>query len=295
MIKRNLNDLYYFVTVAREGSFSKAAAVLGITQSTLSQAMNNIESRLGIRLLNRTTRSLSPTEAGYELLNDIGGYFDEIDVKLNSLIESKKSPHGVIRISCCDYVLRKILMPKLSPLLAQFPDVKLEFDISYELKDIVAERFDAGVRLGDTVDKDMIAFPITHPLRMAVVASKAYFDTHPKPLMPQDLLQHNCINFRLPSQGGIYAWELEKNGKKLNHKVDGQLTFNSSPHVVDAALNGMGIAFLPDIEFAPHIAEGSLIRVLDDWCPEIPGNYFYYPNRKQSTAAFALVVDALRL
>lgn len=294
MIKRNLNDLLYFVTVAREGSFTRAAALLGVTQSALSQAISGLEARLQIRLLTRTTRSVSPTAAGERLLQAIGHRFDEIDAELEELTEMRDKPAGTVRITCGDHVLRTTLLPKLTPLLLEYPDIKMEFDVNYGFRDIVADRFDAGVRLGDTIDKDMIAMPIGPPIRMAVVASPAYFAEHPEPANPRDLMSHKCINMRMQSGGGLYVWEFERRGHTLNVRVDGQLTFNTSPNIVDAALAGLGVAWLPEEEFAPHIEDGRLVRVLEDWCAPFPGYYLYYPSRRQPSPAFSLVVNALR-
>lgn len=294
MIKRNLNDLLYFVTVAREGSFTRAAAILGVTQSALSQAISGLETRLEIRLLTRTTRSVAPTVAGERLLKAIGHRFDEIEAELDVLTELRDKPAGTVRITCSDHVQRTTLLPKLIPLLLEYPDIKVELDVNYGFRDIVANRFDAGVRLGESIDKDMIAVPIGPKLRMAAAASPAYFAAHPKPSSPRDLVNHNCINMR-QSSGGLYIWEFERGDQELNVRVEGQLIFNTSPSMVDAALAGLGIAFLPEEEFAPHIAEGRLIRVLEDWCPPFEGYYLYYPSRKQPSPAFSLVVDALRV
>lgn len=295
MVRRNLNDLLYFVTVAREGSFTRAASLLGVTQSALSQAISGLEARLEIRLLTRTTRSVSPTAAGERLLNAIGHRFDEIDAELDELTEMRDKPAGTVRITCGEHVLRTTLLPKLTPLLREYPDIQMEFDINYGFKDIVADRFDAGVRMGDTIDKDMIAVPIGPPLRTAVAASPAYFETHPIPRTPRDLLQHNCINMRMQTAGGLYVWDFERPGEKLNVRVDGQLIFNTSPSMVDSALAGLGIASLPEDEFAPHLEEGRLVRVLEDWCPPFPGYYLYYPSRRQPSHAFSLVLGALRV
>lgn len=295
MIKRNLNDLLSFVTVAREGTFTRAAAQLGVTQSALSQAISGLEARLQIRLLTRTTRSVSPTAAGERLLNAIGNRFDEIEAELDELSALRDKPTGTVRITCGDHIQRTLLLPKLTPLLFEYPDIKLEFDINYGFRDIVADRFDAGVRLGDTIDKDMIAMPIGPPVRMAVAASPAYFSVHSKPRKPKDLLGHNCINMRMQTGGGLYVWDFQRKDKQVNVRVDGQLVFNTSPNVVDAALAGLGVAWLPEEEFAPHIENGSLIRVLDEWCPAFPGYYLYYPSRRQPSPAFSLVLEALRL
>lgn len=294
MVKRNLNDLVYFVTVARERSFTRAAAQLGITQSALSQAIRGLEARMAIRLLTRTTRSVSPTAAGERLLHAIGHRFDEIEAELDELSELRDKPAGTVRITCGDHVLKTTLLPKVAPLLHAYPDIKLEFDVNYGFRDIVADRFDAGVRLGDMIDKDMIAVPISPKLRMAAVATPDYFARRPKPQRPQDLMKHSCINMRFPTHGGLYVWEFERKGKQVNVRVAGQITVNSSPHIVLAALEGLGVAFLPEQEFAPHIADGRLVRVLEDWCAPFEGYYLYYPSRRQPSPAFSLVLDALR-
>jgi DNA-binding transcriptional LysR family regulator len=295
MARRNLNDLLAFVTVAREGSFTRAAAVLGVTQSALSQAIKALEARLEIRLLTRTTRSVSPTPAGERLAHAIGNRFDEIESELDALTALRDKPAGSVRITSGDHVLRTVLLPRLMPLMHRYPDIRIEFDVSYGFRDIVADRFDAGVRLGESLDKDMIALPIGPKLRMAAVASPAYFAAHPVPKAPEDLTQHRCINIRFPTHGGLYVWEFERRGRQVNVRVEGQATFNTSPHIVMAALDGLGIAFLPEEEFAPHIAEGRLVRVLENWCPPFPGYHLYYPSRRQPSPAFSLVVDALRI
>jgi DNA-binding transcriptional LysR family regulator len=295
MVRRNLNDLLSFVTVARAGSFTRAAALLGVTQSALSQAISGLETRLQIRLLTRTTRSVSPTAAGERLLHAIGHRFDEIEAELDVLTELRDKPAGTVRITCGDHVLRTVLLPRLTPLLHEYPDIRVEFDVNYGFRDIVADRFDAGVRLGDTIEKDMIAVPIGPQLRMAVAASPAYFAAHPIPKKPRDLLNHSCINQRMQTAGGLYVWDFQRRGQQLNVRVDGQLIFNTSPNMVDAALAGLGIAFLPEEEFAPHIEEGRLILVLDDWCEPFSGYHLYYPSRRQPSPAFSLVVDAVRI
>ena len=294
MARRNLNDLLYFVAIAREGSFTRAAAHLGVTQSALSQAINGLETRLRIRLLTRTTRRVSPTTAGERLLNAIGHRFDEIEAELDELTELRDKPAGTVRLTCGDHILRTTILPKLTPLLREYPDIKIEFDVNYGFRDIVADRFDAGVRLGNTIDKDMIAVPIGPPLRMAVAASPEYFRSRPIPRKPHDLLSHNCINLRMQASGGIYVWDFMRRGRPLNVRVDGQLVFNTTPNMVDAALVGLGIAALPEEEFAPHIEEGRLVRVLQEWCDPFPGYFLYYPSRRQPSPAFSLVVNALR-
>ena len=294
-MKRNLNDLFAFVTVAREGSFTRAAAQLGVTQPALSQAITGLENRMQIRLLPRPPRSVSPTAAGERLLNAIGNRFDEIEAELDMLTELRDKPAGTVRITCGPDVLSRTLLPKLTPLLRQYPDIHIEFDANHGFRDIVADRFDAGVRMGDTIDKDMIALPIGPQLRMAAVASPDYFARHPVPQTPHELTQHQCINQRMIKSGGIYVWDFDQDGGDLNVRVNGQLTFNTSWHIVEAALAGFGIAFLPEDEFGDHIAEGRLIRVLEPWCLPFPGYYLYYPSRKQPSPAFSLVVDALRM
>ncbi|MDL5365109.1 LysR family transcriptional regulator [Xanthomonas sp. NCPPB 2654] len=295
MARRNLNDLFAFVSVAREGSFTRAAAVLGVTQSALSQAIKALEERLEIRLLTRTTRSVSPTPAGARLLQAIGNRFDEIESELDALTAMRDKPAGSVRITSGDHILRTLLLPKLMPVMHRYPDINIEFDVAYGFRDIVADRFDAGVRLGESIDKDMIALPIGPKLRMAAVASPAYFETHPVPKSPEDLTKHRCINIRFPTHGGLYVWEFERRGRQMNVRVEGQATFNTSPHMVIAALDGLGIAFLPEEEFAPHLEEGRLVRVLENWCPPFPGYHLYYPSRRQPSPAFSIVVDALRL
>ena len=295
MARRNLNDLLSFVTVAREGSFTRAAAQLGVTQPALSQAISGLEERMQIRLLTRTTRSVSVTAAGERLLQSVGHRIDEIEAELDMLTALRDKPAGTVRITCGPNVLKTTLLPKLTPLLREYPDIHIEFDANLGFRDIVADRFDAGVRLGDTIDKDMIAVPIGPKLRMAAVASPEYFARCAAPQTPRDLMQHCCINERMVQSGKIYAWEFEQENGKFHVRVEGQLTFNTSEHVVDAALAGLGIAFLPEEEFGTHLQEGKLIRVLEEWCRPFPGYYLYYPSRKQPSPAFSLVVDALRI
>lgn len=295
MARRNFNDLLAFVTVAREGSFTRAAAALGVTQSALSQAIRALEERLQIRLLVRTTRSVSPTPAGERLMQAIGHRFDEIEAELDALTALRDKPAGTVRITCAGGVLGAVLLPKLTPLLREYPDITLELDENYGLRDIVADRFDAGVRLGNTIDKDMIAVPIGPPLRMAVAASPGYFSQHPKPKTPRDLMAHRCINQRMPTSGGLYVWDFERRGRKLNVRVDGPLIFNTTPPQVDAALVGLGVVLLPEDELMPHIEAGRLLRVLEDWCPRLAGYHLYYPSRRQPSPAFSLVVKALRV
>jgi len=293
MAKRNFNDLLAFVTVAREGSFTRAAAVLGVTQSALSQTVRALEARLDIRLLTRTTRSVSPTEAGQRLVETIGHRFEEIEAEVDALTALRDKPAGTVRITSSDHVLHATLLPRLAPLLREYPDIAIEFDVSYGFRDIVADRFDAGVRLGESVHQDMIAMPIGPKLRMAAAASPDYFARHPPPRVPGDLMRHICINLR-QGRGGLYAWEFERRGRELEVRVEGQVIVNTSPHMVTAALAGLGIAFLPEDEFGTHITEGRLVRVLADWCPPFPGYHLYYPSRRHPSPAFSLVLEALR-
>lgn len=294
-MKRNLNDLLYFVTVAREQSFTRAAAQMGMTQSALSQAISALEARIKIRLLTRTTRSVAPTAAGERLLNAIGNHIDEIAAELEMLTALRDKPAGKVRITCGPDVLRTTLLPKLTALLRNYPDIHIEFDANHGFRDIVSDRYDAGVRLGDTIDKDMIAIPIGPELRMAAVASPDYFSRYPIPQTPDELTQHSCINQRMVKSGGLYVWDFDQDGGFLNVRVSGQLTFNTSEHIVSATLAGLGIAFLPEQEFGSHIEQGRLIRILEPWCQPFPGYYLYYPSRKQPSPAFSLVLDTLRV
>lgn len=294
MPRENFNDLLAFVTVAREGSFTRAAAQLGVSQSALSHTMRGLETRLGIRLLTRTTRSVSPTQAGERLLKTVAPRFEEIEAELSALSELRDKPAGVIRITTAEHAANSVLWPKLAKFLPDYPDIKVEITIDYGLTDIVSDRYDVGVRLGDQVAKDMIAVRIGPDMRMAVVGSPAYFSRRARPKTPRDLGAHDCINLRLPTYGGLLAWDFEKGGDALNVRVEGQLVFNSSTPILKAALAGFGMAFLPEDLAREHVAEGRLKRVLDDWCPTFPGYHLYYPSRRQSSPAFNLVVDALR-
>jgi DNA-binding transcriptional LysR family regulator len=294
MQRGNLDDLLAFVAVARERSFTRAAAKLGVSQSALSHTIRGLEARLGVRLLTRTTRSVSPTQAGDRLLQTVGPRFDEIDAEVAALSEFRDRPAGTIRLTTIDYVVDTLLWPKLSGFLRQYPDIKIEIVVDYGLTDIVAERFDAGVRGGEQVAKDMIAVRIGPDLRMAVVGAPAYFKKRTLPKTPQELVEHNCINLRLPTHGGLYVWEFEKGGRELRVRVDGQLVFNGTMQMLNAALAGFGLAYVPEELVLPHLAKGRLVRALTDWCPSYPGYHLYYPSRRQSSPAFALLVDALR-
>lgn len=294
MARENFNDLLAFVTVAREGSFTRAAAQLGVSQSALSHTIRGLEDRLGLRLLTRTTRSVSPTEAGERLFETVAPRFEEIEVELAGLSELRDKPAGNIRISAADHAANTVLWPKLAAFLPGYPDIKVEITVNYSLIDIVAERYDAGVRLGDQVAKDMIAVRIAPDLRMAVVGSPTYLSKRTPPRTPHDLAAHDCINLRLPTHGSIYAWEFAKDGHELNVRVQGQLVFNGSMPILRAALAGFGMACVPEDMVQEHVAEGRLTRVLEEWCPAFPGYHLYYASRRQSSPAFALLVDALR-
>jgi DNA-binding transcriptional LysR family regulator len=290
----NLNDLLVFRAVATERSFTRAAAKLGVSQSALSHTIRTLEERLGLRLLTRTTRSVSPTEAGERLLHTVGPRFEEIEAEIEALSELREKPAGTIRITATDYAADTILWPKLAGFLRQYPDIKVEIMIDYGLTDIVAERFDAGVRSGEQVAKDMIAVRIGSDMRSAVVGAPSYFEARSEPARPQELIGHNCINLRLPTRGGLYAWEFANDGRELKVHVEGQLVFNGTFQMLNAALAGFGLAYVPEDVAQPHLAKGRLRRVLDDWCPPYSGYHLYYPSRRQSTPAFALLVEALR-
>ena len=294
MPRENMNDLLAFLAVARERSFTRAAAKIGVSQSALSHTIRGLEERLRLRLLTRTTRSVSPTEAGERLLETVGPRFEEIEAELAALGELREKPAGTIRITATDHAASTILWPKLAKILPRYPDLKLEITVEQSLTDIVAGRYDAGVRLGEQVAKDMIAVRIGPDERMAVVGAPSYFDRRPIPKRPQDLVSHDCINLRLPTLGGLYSWEFEKGKHELKVRVEGQLVLNSSGLMLNAALDGFGLACVPEDLVRARIAEGKLIRVLADWCPPFPGYHLYYPSRRQPTPAFALVVEALR-
>jgi len=294
MQRGHLDDLLAFLAVAREQSFTKAAARLGVSQSALSHTMRELEARLGVRLLTRTTRRVAPTEAGERLMQSLGPRFEEIEAELAALSEFRDKPAGTVRITATEYAADAILLPKLSKLLRDYPDIKVEITVDYGLTDIVTERYDAGVRSGEQVGKDMIAVRIGPNMRMAVVGASACFEKRPKPKQPQDLVDHNCINLRLPTHGGLYAWEFEKAGRALKVRVEGQLTFNATAQMINAALSGLGLTYVPEGLVQTHIAKGRLKRVLEDWCPPFSGYHLWYPSRRQSSAAFALVVEALR-
>src|SRR6266498_1731271 len=291
MQRGNLNDLLAFLAVGQERSFTKAAAKLGVSQSALSHTIRQLESRLGVRLLTRTTRSVSPTEAGERLLHNIAPHLKEIEAEIQAITELREKPTGTIRITATEYAADAILLPKLAKLLRVYPDIKVEIIIDYGLTDIVAQRYDAGVRSGEQVAKDMIAVRIGPDMRMAVVGAPSYFKGRPEPKKPQDLIGHNCITLRLPTHGGLYAWEFEKGGRELRVRVEGQLTYNTTAQMLNAAIAGLGLAYVPEGWAQPHLAKGRLKRVLEDWCLPYSGYHLYYPSRRHSSPAFALLVD----
>jgi DNA-binding transcriptional LysR family regulator len=294
MQRDGLGDLMAFLAVAEERSFTRAAAKLGTSQSALSYTIRRLEERLGVRLLARTTRSVVPTEAGERILRTLGPAFDTIDTELAALSEFRQKPAGTIRINTGEHAAQTILWPALERLLSEYPDIKVELDIDNGLTDIVAERYDAGVRLGEQVAKDMIAVRIGPDLRMAVVGAPSYFAKRRRPKKPQDLVEHDCINLRLRTAGGLYAWEFEKGGRELRVRVEGRLVFNDTAPILNAALAGFGLAYLLEDHVQAHLDSGRLIRVLADWSPPFSGYHLYYPSRRQPAQAFALLVNALR-
>ena len=294
MRREQLGELMAYAAVAEERSFTRAAAKLGMTQSSLSHLVRRLEASLGVRLLSRTTRSVAPTDAGERLLRTLRPALDEIDHEIASLSELRERPAGSIRITTAEHAAQTILLPVLSRLLPGYPDIHVEIVIDYGLTDVVAERFDAGIRLGEQVAKDMVAVRIGPPMRMAVVGSPGYFGDRRLPKAPQDLADHCCINLRLPTAGGLYAWEFAKGARDLKVRVDGQLTVNNIPMALRAARDGVGVAYLPDDLVRADLDAGRLVRVLADWCPPFPGYHLYYPSRRQPKPAFALLVEALR-
>ncbi|GAB7436646.1 LysR family transcriptional regulator [Enterobacter hormaechei] len=294
MLKDNFNDLLSFMVVARERSFTRAAAQLGVSQSALSHAMRNLETRLEVRLLTRTTHSVAPTEAGEQLLMRLSPHLLEIEQELTALRDTRDRPAGNIRLTAGEHAMSAVLWPVLKPFMAQYPDINVEVTVDNGLTDIVDGRFDAGVRLGEQVAKDMIAVRIAPDMRMAVVGSAEYLQRFGVPETPEQLDQHRCINMRLPTRGGLYAWEFERDGRELRVRVDGQLNLNSLPQRIDAAENGLGLAYVPEDAVQDALAESRLVRVLEAWCPAFTGYHLYYPSRRQHTTAFALLIAALR-
>ena len=294
MARENFNDLQVFVTVARERSFTRAAAQLGVSQSALSHTVRGLEERLGVRLLTRTTRSVSPTDAGERLLQNVGPRLEEIEAEIAAVSDLGDKPAGLVRITAIDHVVDSVLWPRLAPLLPQYPDLHVEMSADYRLVDIAAERYDIGVRWGDQVEKDMIAVRLSPDMKMMVVGAPAYFAHRPVPGSAQDLMKHNCINLRLASSGGLYAWELRHEGRDMEVRVRGQLTFNSAYQILHAALDGCGLAFIPEDLAGVHVRAGRLQSVMQDWCPSFPGLHAYYPSRRQNSRALALVIEAIR-
>ena len=295
MLRENVTDLLAFIAVAQEGSFTRAAAKLGVTQSALSHTLRELEARLGVRLLSRTTRSVAPTAAGERLLRNVAPRFEEIESELAAAVETREKPAGTIRITATDYAIDTVLWPRLCRVLPDYPDIKVELVVDYGLSDIIADRFDIGVRWGDQVAKDMIAVRIGADMRLAIVASPDYVSRYPIPKQPKDLVHHNCITLRLPTRGGLYAWELRKGKKEIQVRVDGQLTFNGTYQMLNAAIDGAGLAFIPEDLAQPHVAAGRLRYVLEDWFPTFPGLHIFYPTRREFSRALAVVVDALRM
>ena len=294
MARDNINDILVFFAVARERSFTRAAAKLGMTQSALSHIIRGLESRLGVRLLTRTTRSVSPTEAGERLLQNVAPRLEEIEAEIAAVADMGDKPAGTVRITAIDHVVEDILWPRIAPLLRQYPDLHVEMSSDYRMVDIAAERYDIGVRHGDQVDKDMIAVRLTADVPMLIVGAPAYFEWHRQPASLQELLKHNCINLRLASSGGLYAWELKHEGRDMEARVRGQAVFTSAYAILEAALSGVGLAFLPDSLAGPHVREGRLLSVMPDWCPTFPGLHAYYPSRRNTSRALAVVIDAIR-
>ena len=294
MPRENLNDLLVFLAVARDRSFTRAAARLGVSQSALSQTVRDLESRLGVRLLTRTTRSVSTTEAGEELFQAVAPRIDEIEMKLAAVADFRDKPAGVVRITATEHPIDTIIWPKLRRVLPDYPDIRVELSVDYGLANIVEERYDIGVRYGDQVAKDMIAVRISPDIRMTMVASPAYLDGRKPPKTPQDLLDHDCVTLRLATAKGIYAWELKKGRNEIQARVNGRITCNTQPHMVQAALDGFGIAFVTEDIALDHVRGGQLRIVMPDWCPVFPGYHAYYPSRRQASRAFSIVIDALR-
>jgi DNA-binding transcriptional LysR family regulator len=294
MVRENVNDLLAFIAVARERSFTKAAAKMGLSQSALSHTIRQLEARLGVRLLTRTTRAVSATDAGQRLLDGISSHFDEIEAELDALSAWRERPAGSIRITASDHAITWILWPKIRTFLKDYPDIKVELIRENGLTDIVTERFDAGVRMGERLAKDMVSTRISPDFPFTVVGAPSYFAENPPPFHPQDLVRHTCINERLPTFGGFWVWDFKKDGQEIRIRVEGQLAFNTSYNAVLAAVDGFGLAFIPEDVALPFLAEGRLVRVLEDWTPPWEGYHLYYPSRRQASPAFSVLINALR-
>ena len=294
MARDNLNDILVFFAVARERSFTRAAAKLGMTQSALSHIIRSLEARLGVRLLTRTTRSVSPTEAGERLLQNVAPRLEEIEAEIKAVSDLGDKPAGTVRITAIDHVIDTVLWPRIAPLLPLYPDLHIEISSDYRLVDIAAERYDIGVRHGDPVEKDMIAVRLTADVPMRIVGSPGYFERRPRPASLQDLMKHNCINLRLASSGGLYAWELQHEGQNFEARVRGQAVFTNAHQMLGAALSGSGLTFLPESMIDDHVRAGRLVSVMEDWCPAFAGLHAFYPSRRHSSRALALVIEAIR-
>ena len=294
MKRIDYRDLIAFLTVAEEGSFTRAAAKLGTSQSSLSHTVRRLEERIGVRLLSRTTRNVSPTDAGEQLARSLRPSFDDIAAGIDEISTLKSRPSGTLRLTSSKNAAQKILLPVVSKLLSEHPDLNIEISIDQKLTDIVEERFDAGIRLGEQVEKDMIAVPISPPIRMAVVGVNSYFEKYGTPKTPYELTEHNCINYRMATYGGLYAWEFEKDNKEVNVRVEGQFICNDGDSIIQLAMDGVGLASMPEDLVLDHIETKKLVRVMEDWCPPFPGYHLYYPSRRQITPAFRLLIDALK-
>ncbi|MBN8954346.1 MULTISPECIES: LysR family transcriptional regulator [unclassified Rhizobium] len=294
MPRENFNELLVFLAVAEERSFTKAAAKLGTSQSTLSHTVKKLEERLGMRLLTRTTRSVGLTEAGERLQQSLSPRIAEIEADIEALTVYRERPAGTVKITLSNHAMESVVWPKLSSILSDYPDIKFELSVDGSFRNIVEDGFDAGVRLGESLEKDMIAVRIGPDWRLVAVGSPAYFKARPVPLTPQELMRHNCIRRRLDRIGGLYAWEFEKDGEEIRVRVEGQLTLNTDREMISAALDGHGIAYVPESYVEDHLEAGRLQLVLDDWCPKFAGYYLYYPSRRQNLRAFSVVIDALR-
>jgi DNA-binding transcriptional LysR family regulator len=293
MARDNISDILVFLAVARERSFTRAAAKLGMTQSALSHTIRALETRLGVRLLTRTTRSVSPTEAGERLMQNVAPRLEEIDAEIAAISELGDRPAGTVRITATDHVIDNILWPRLAAVLPQYPDIRVEISAEYRMVDVAAERYDIGVRWGDQVEKDMVAVRLTPDARTMIVGAPAYFAHRPVPTCARDLVKHDCIRLRLAG-GGLYAWELRDGDEPIEVRVDGQFTFNGVYQMLGAALSGCGLAFLTEDVAGPHVRAGRLVSVMEDWCPPFPGLHAYYPGRRHASRALSVVLDAIR-